>query len=182
MSITTKSGDMGTTALFGGERVAKSDPRIDACGSIDELTCNLGLVIVKVPEKKYKILLTEIQKHLYEIMAVISGGESQLTEIPTHTREIENIIYGLELRLPKLNQFILPGGSELSALFHISRAVCRRAERTCVNAFMKFGPKSPKAFGHAMQYINRVSDLLFMMAREYNGNEEIVAKTLKRNK
>ena len=133
MSIYTKTGDDGTTAIYGGKRLLKSDLQVEAYGSIDELTSFIGLVLNKLINRKDKLFLISLQKDLYQIMAVLSGanidskflfGEKALT--------FENKIDELEKKLPRLNKFILPGGTETSSWFHILRVICRRAERNVV--------------------------------------------------
>lgn len=166
MSIYTKTGDDGTTALYGGKRLLKSDLQVEAYGSIDELTSFIGLVLNKLINRKDKLFLISLQKDLYQIMAVLSGtninlkflfGEKVLT--------FENKIDELEKKLPRLNKFILPGGTETSSWFHILRVICRRAERNVV----KFNNNTI-----IVKYLNRLSDLLFVMARTYGKNKEII--------
>jgi len=166
MSIYTKTGDDGTTAIYGGKRLLKSDLQVEAYGSIDELTSFIGLVLNKLINRKDKLFLISLQKDLYQIMAVLSGanidskflfGEKALT--------FENKIDELEKKLPRLNKFILPGGTEISSWFHILRVICRRAERNVV----RFNNNVI-----IVKYLNRLSDLLFVMARNYGKNKEIV--------
>ena len=166
MSIYTKTGDDGTTAIYGGKRLLKSDLQVEAYGSIDELTSFIGLVLNKLINRKDKLFLISLQKDLYQIMAVLSGanidskflfGEKALT--------FENKIDELEKKLPRLNKFILPGGTETSSWFHILRVICRRAERNAV----RFNNNII-----IVKYLNRLSDLLFVMARTYGKNKEII--------
>lgn len=166
MSIYTKTGDDGTTALYGGKRLLKSDLQVEAYGSIDELTSFIGLVVNKLINRKDKFFLISLQKDLYQIMAVLSGanintkflfGEKVLT--------FENKIDELEKKLPKLNKFILPGGTEISSWFHILRVICRRAERNVV----RFDNNIV-----IVKYLNRLSDLLFVMARTYGKDKEVI--------
>ena len=179
MSITTKTGDDGTTALYGGKRVEKSDPRIEACGAIDELTSWLGLTVATMPNQEHREILIQTQRHLYSIMAILASGPGELSEVSKHLKSIEMVINDLETLLPKLNQFILPGGSELSARLHIARAVARRAERVSVLVLHQYMNYDKKTVPISLQYLNRLSDLLFLLARRYN-TEEILAKTLQR--
>lgn len=166
MPIYTKTGDDGTTALYGGKRLLKSDLQVEAYGSIDELTSFIGLVVNKLINRKDKFFLISLQKDLYQIMAVLSGasidpkflfGEKVLT--------FENKIDELEKKLPKLNKFILPGGTEISSWFHILRVICRRAERNVVRFDNNI---------IIVKYLNRLSDLLFVMARTYGKDKEII--------
>ncbi len=174
MPIYTKTGDGGITSLFGGIRVLKSDLQIEAYGSVDELSSYLGLIIAKINCTDDKRLLTEIQTDLYQIMAVLAGKNDGLSVLKNRTKQFEQKIDELTLRLPKLNRFILPQGSEISTFFHIARTICRRAEREAVRYFeeMKIENRKPEI----TQYLNRLSDLLFMMARGYNSEKEVAAK------
>ena len=167
MSIYTKTGDRGTTAVFGARRVSKADPQVEAYGKIDELTSFLGLLIVKLQDQDQKqtLILTDIQKDLYEIMAVLSGAKKDILYLEKKVVIFEQYIDKIESVLPPLHRFILPGGTELSALFHIVRTICRSAEREVVryraDQFL------------IIKYLNRLSDLFFDMARMYNKNHEI---------
>lgn len=166
MPIYTKTGDDGTTVLYGGKRLLKSDLQVEAYGSIDELTSFIGLVVNKLINRKDKFFLISLQKDLYQIMAVLSGANIDskfLFEEKVLT--FENKIDELEKKLPKLNKFILPGGTEISSWFHILRVICRRAERNVV----RFNNNII-----IVKYLNRLSDFLFIMARNYGKNKEIV--------
>ena len=163
--VTTKTGDGGTTSLFGGKRVKKSSNIVEAYGSVDELSSYIGFVIQKVPEADMKIFLTDIQKDLYMIMSSLSGSPTDIPSILKRVKLFEQKIDKMLLGLPRLNRFILPQGGEISSLFHIVRTVCRRAERNVVKA------NSKKL--HIVQYLNRLSDLLFVLARHYNTKEEV---------
>ncbi len=165
MPIYTKTGDRGQTSLYGGRRISKGETQVEAYGKIDELTSNMGLLIVKLYEQKEKLILTDIQKDLYEIMAVLSGAKRDLRYLKKKVAIFEQYIDKIESTLPKLRHFILPGGTELSALFHIVRTLCRSAEREVVRY-------KPDSF-LAIQYLNRLSDLFFDMARMYNKDNEI---------
>lgn len=179
MSITTKTGDDGTTALYGGKRVEKSDPRIEACGAIDELTSWLGLIVATMSHQEHREILIQTQKHLYAIMAIIATSPGELSKVSQHLKTIEKVIVELELALPKLTQFILPGGPELSAKLHIARAVARRAERVSVLILHNYMEYDKKAVPISLRYLNRLSDLLFLLARHYN-TEVVLAKTLQK--
>ncbi len=166
MSIYTRTGDKGSTSLFGGKRVSKSDRRIETCGLIDELTSYLGLVINKLPDDSDKTLLIVIQKDLYKIMAYISGAKVDLAFINNRTRSFEKRIDTIDTMLPRLTKFLLPQGTELSCLLHVTRTVCRRTERVTV--------KNNTGI-NTVQYLNRLSDLLFTLARFYNKKETTVS-------
>lgn len=165
MAIYTKTGDDGTTALYGGRRISKSDLQVDAYGSIDELTSFIGLVVSKLINKKDKLFLISLQKDLYPIMAVLSGAKIDLEFLKKNILYFENRIDELEKKLPKLNKFILPGGTEISSWLHILRVICRRAERNVV----RFNNNI-----EVVKYLNRLSDLFFTMARQYGKNKEVV--------
>ena len=166
MSIYTKTGDDGTTAIYGGKKLLKSDLQVEAYGSIDELTSFIGLVLNKLINRKDKLFLISLQKDLYQIMAVLSGANIDLKFLfGEKVLTFENKIDELEKKLPRLNKFILPGGTEISSWFHILRVICRRAERNVV----RFNNNVI-----IVKYLNRLSDLLFVMARNYGKNKEIV--------
>lgn len=155
MSIYTRTGDAGTTALFGGRRVSKSDPRVNAYGSIDELSAFIGLLIAKIPSAADRQFLTNVQKNLYLIMSGLSGAPMKNSIIEDGVKKLEKKIDEVDLKLPKLARFILPQGGEVSALAHIARTVCRRAEREVTQLPI-------------IQYLNRLSDFLFVLARSYS--------------
>ena len=150
MKISTKTGDDGTTSLRSGERVPKSDPRIDFVGTIDELSSHIGLFRAATAEQSpAPALLQKIQQDL-----IVLGAGDQPSTLP----EIEAAIEQLEAELPPLTEFILPGdsGGIAAAQAHIARTVCRRAERIA---------PSPSPF------LNRLSDYLFLLARKYASHE-----------
>lgn len=198
MAIYTKTGDDGTTGLFGGKRVKKYDAQIEAYGSVDELTSFIGIVIAKLPpspsrhqdygrqarlrrarkKEKDRELLAHIQKDLYEMMGVLClpagrqvGGTVELKAIEKHIQLFEKKIDELDKKLPKLTRFILPQGTETSSWFHVLRTVCRRAERNVVRFF---NGQSLRDREIIVQYLNRLSDLFFMMARWYGKGKEVV--------
>ncbi len=165
MSIYTRTGDFGTTSLYGGKRISKADCQIETCGSIDELTSYIGLAVIKLKDKKEADSLVEIQKDLYKIMSFLSGAKIDLSPLEKKVIEFEKRIDLMEEKLPKLNKFILPGGTEISSWFHILRVICRRAERNVV----RFNNNII-----IVKYLNRLSDLLFVMARNYGKSKEVV--------
>jgi len=172
MSIYTRTGDSGTTGLFGGKRISKADCQIETYGSIDELTSYIGLVVVKLKNKDDKNLLIQIQKDLYQIMSFLSGAKVSISELKKKVLEFEKKIDLIEDELPKLNKFILPGGNEISALFQILRVICRKAERRNIDYFNK--KKIANNELQIIKYLNRLSDLLFDLARKYGKNNEVV--------
>ncbi len=166
--IYTRTGDGGTTGLFGKTRVSKGDIRIEACGTIDELTSYLGLIVSKITKnKKEASLLAGIQKDLYQIMAAIAGAKVDIVYLQERVNIFERSIDFYSSKLPKLNSFILPGGGEISSFLQISRTICRRAERCAVTC------KSPEPI---LKYLNRLSDLLFILARLFSNGKEITVK------
>lgn len=168
MVIYTKTGDSGTTSLYGGKRVSKFDIRVESYGSLDELNSFLGLLVAKNKNNIDKKLLTEIQKNLYLIMSALSGSKNNLHSLGKEVEKLEKEIDFIQSKLPQLNAFILPQGVEVSCLFHIARTVCRRSERRVVECFQKWKIEN---HGLIITYLNRLSDLLFVMARKYNNQE-----------
>lgn len=168
MKIYTKTGDDGTTGLIGGSRVAKSDPRIDCYGTVDELNAVIGLAAVASgPELLEQ--LRPIQAELFVIGSHLATpeGSRHAAALPAlaeeSIRRLEAQIDAAEAALPPLRTFILPGGSELAARLHLARTVCRRAERAVVG----FAAGHPLQ-GAIVEYLNRLSDWLFVQARAAN--------------
>ncbi len=160
MTIVTKTGDNGTTGLLHGQRLQKTDPRIEAIGTVDELSASLGLT----PSQE----IERIQCDLFELGALLAGLEGSMSE---QLQRIEAELFALEPTLPPLKNFILPGGDPEAAQLHIARAVCRRTERTLVAL-----DSTPK---DAVPYLNRLSDYLFLLARAINqekGKMEVLWK------
>jgi len=160
--ITTRTGDDGTTGLGDGSRIQKSAPRVVAMGDVDELNSHIGVLLTETMPAEFATLLTRIQNQLFDL-----GGE---VCIPGHHAVTENHVLFLDKAILKLNadlgalkEFILPGGSRASALAHVARTVARRAERSLVVLSEK-EQVAPCTF----QYINRLSDLLFILARALN--------------
>lgn len=173
MPIYTKTGDKGQTSLFGGKRLSKADIQIEAYGTVDELTSFLGMITVKIKPQIDKDFITYIQKDLYTIMGVLAGANSPIESLSERITLFEQKIDELEKKLPKLTRFILPGGTELAAWFHIARTVCRRAERNVV-ALHTTKQLNDTTIILCIQYLNRLSDLLFTLARWYNKKNEII--------
>jgi cob(I)alamin adenosyltransferase len=160
--ITTRTGDRGETGLGDGARVPKDHPRVAALGEVDELNCALGLILAEELPGDVRENLAEVQQDLLDL-----GGE---LSIPGHAllkaenvSFIENAIARWNADLPALKEFILPGGSRAAAAAHLARTVCRRAERSVVALGRKDKVSEP-----ARQYLNRLSDLLFVLARVLN--------------
>lgn len=165
MSIYTKTGDAGETGLFGNKRVRKHDPRIEAYGTVDELNSALGIVAA-MAGAELRTQLEQIQSTLFDVGADLAteGGDRSVPRVAEHTRQLEGWIDAAETQLPGLRSFILPGGTALAAQLHLARTVCRRAERR-VWELADAVPSVPKA--HPV-YLNRLSDLLFVWARQAN--------------
>jgi len=172
MPIYTRTGDSGTTSLYGGKRISKADCQIETYGSIDELTSYIGLVVVKLKNKKETDLLVEIQKDLYQIMGFLSGAKTDLLFLENRVLTFEKNIDLIEEKLPKLTKFIIPGGNEISSLFQILRVLCRKAERKNIDFFNKTTINSKQLI--IIKYLNRLSDLFFDLARKYGKNNEVV--------
>jgi cob(I)alamin adenosyltransferase len=169
MPIYTKTGDLGTTGLYGGKRVLKSALIVEAYGTVDELSSFIGLVATKLKNKKDIEILISIQKDLYQMMAVLSGLKSSLDFLDGKVTGFENKINDMDRKLAPLRRFIIPGGTEISSWFHVLRVLTRRAERKVVGL-------SSKKFQSTVKYLNRLSDLFFTMARIYGKGKEVVLK------
>lgn len=175
MKIYTKTGDEGTTALFGGQRLPKSDLRIDAYGTIDELNAFVGLLRDQSVNANRKEILIEIQDRLFTIgsMLATEPGNTKV-KIPVLSEKdvalLENEIDAMDAKLPPMKFFVLPGGHESISVGHVARTVCRRAERLVI-ALHENSEVEPTV----IKYLNRLSDYLFvlcrMMAQELNVEE-----------
>jgi cob(I)alamin adenosyltransferase len=165
MKIYTRTGDQGQTSLFGGTRVAKHDPRIEAYGTVDELSSCLGLARAVSLPATTEATLAGVQRDLFEIGAhLASPGTSRFPGVETSRIEaLEQSIDAMEQELTPLTSFILPGGSQGAAHLHVARTVCRRAER-CVVALDDHSEPTLSTIA----YLNRLSDYLFVAARFAN--------------
>ena len=157
-NIYTRRGDTGTTSLNGGVRVDKDDPAIEVCGTIDELSASLGMARTEGLPPPLETILLRIQQELITFCSDIVSGSAVI--VPEHVRQLESDIDRFTSELPPLTQFILPGENRISALLHLSRTICRRAERRLTTLCRTENP-SP----HLMVYLNRLGDLLFVLAR-----------------
>lgn len=169
MKIYTRTGDSGETGLFAGPRVRKDDVRICAYGEVDELNSVLGMVRATSPPEEIDAVLVRVQHELFSVGAELAtpDPEAQHTRVigPEHVSALEALIDRFEERLEPLRQFILPAGTAPAASLHFARAVCRRAERSVVTlADRKGGCISD----NLIQYLNRLSDLLFVLSRAAN--------------
>ena len=167
MKIYTKKGDKGLTKILGGKTLEKSNIRIESYGTIDELNAYLGLIYNSIKEEEVKIIINKIQNKLFVIGSLLaSDPDKKNIKIPKIKNEdvifLEKTIDNYEKKLPEITKFIIPGGSKNEALFNISRCICRRAERLCVKL------KKGHQIELIIQYLNRLSDCLFVLARYTN--------------
>ncbi len=169
MKIYTRTGDDGSTSLFSGGRVAKSHPRVEVCGVIDELNSALGAARAAAPAPPVEAILADLQIQLFKLGAdLATPGEGAapkpITRISAaEVSRLESGIDHMEAQLPPLKNFILPGGSPAAAQIHVARSICRRAERLAV-LLAASDPLNPAA----LTYLNRLSDFLFTLARFEN--------------
>ncbi len=175
MKIYTKTGDEGTTSLFGGKRVFKSDLRIDTYGTIDELNSYVGLLRDQEVNRKRKEVLVEIQDRLFTVGSILATEPGNLkVKIPmlkeTDVTFLEKQIDEMDSLLPAMKSFVLPGGHESVSFGHLARTVCRRAERLVIAL-----NQQEKVDELVIKYLNRLSDYLFvlcrMMTKELNAEE-----------
>jgi len=173
MKVYTKTGDTGTTALFGGTRVPKDHIRIESYGTIDELNSHIGLIRDQEMNAHYKGILIEIQDRLFTVGAILAtppekevmkNGQLRLQKLGIHEADIELLekeIDTMEDSLPQMTHFVLPGGHTTVSYCHIARCVCRRAERLAVHL-----SHNEPIDGNSIKYLNRLSDYLFVLARK----------------
>lgn len=170
MSIYTRTGDDGSTALFGGKRVGKDDPHLIFYGDIDELNSYLGLIASLIQTIELQEFIRSIQKDLMEMSAIAAGSSLGKENFPKRIKEFEERIDMMDGKIPSLHSFVLPGGTKEGSVIHIARSVCRRVEREAVHCSFSIG----------IPYLNRLSDFLFTLARFVNiqgGREEILWKS-----
>ncbi len=174
--IYTKQGDTGHTTLFDGTRVPKNDLRMHMLGELDELNSLIGVANSSCRHQVLRMILTTLQHHLFDLGAEIAtpkespAAKNVRTVSDKHVALLEMYIDKFSEQLPMLKGFILPGGSATAAHLHLARAVCRRAERTLTH----IRHQSPAGYSPIiMQYLNRLSDLLFTLARAANQLDEI---------
>ncbi len=172
--IYTRAGDSGGTGLITGERVSKTDPIVEALGSIDELNSVIGLAIPEIRDELMATILRRIQSELFALGADLNSSGREIRGLPKvgsiMTERLEREIDGMVARIPEQRTFILPGGGKAGGLLHLARAVSRRAERRVVAASGKKGFNK-----EILRYMNRLADFLHVAARYANnadGNEE----------
>ena|SRR3989338_614916 len=171
MKIYTKIGDQGKTTFFGCGLVPKDDPRIEAFGALDELNSVIGVTLCFVDDEQLCKTLTKIQHDLFQVGADLGGTKLEVAMprvTAVHIEELESAIDGLEEKLKMPKAFILPGGTQASAFLHLCRAITRRAERTLVSVqqVLIINPE-------LIRYLNRLSDFLYVLARQANKEVEV---------
>lgn len=188
--IYTKTGDKGETSLFGGARVPKSHIRVEAYGTVDELNSYIGLITDLIATPQYKTVLKEVQDRLFTIGSILATEPSKQMKTPDLKNEdielLENEIDTMDAALPPLKNFILPGGHSTVSFCNIARTVCRRAERLVINLVLlekeegqPINPNNELGQALSIQYLNRLSDYLFILGRKIAkdlGAEEILWK------
>jgi cob(I)alamin adenosyltransferase len=173
--IYTKTGDDGTTGLGDGTRLPKHHPRVAAYGTVDELSSVLGLAVAHGLEDPHRRYVVEIQNDLFDVgadLCVPGSAGDRLRITPIYTQKLEEIIDRENAALAPLKSFILPGGTPGSAWLHLARNVCRRAERL-VTELMSIPEEKPRVNPEVVRYLNRLSDLLFVLSRVLNGNGKL---------
>lgn len=173
MKIYTKTGDGGQTLLFGGKRVSKDDVRIEAYGTVDELNALIGVAISETTDKSADKVLRNIQNNLFvlggDLATPVDETKVKLPRtVEKMVKNLENRIDIYEAQISELKNFILPGGTKASALLHLSRTVCRRAERRVITL-----SNVEQINLEVVKYLNRLSDLLFVLARFENSVNNI---------
>jgi cob(I)alamin adenosyltransferase len=180
MKIYTRTGDQGDTGLFGGGRVPKDHPRVAAYGDVDELNSALGLVRATAGEEFFDELLVTVQRDLFSIGGQLATPDPERVRkalekaalSPARIGEFERIMDEADQTLPPLRAFVLPAGTRIAAALHLARTVCRRAERSVVH--LAHDEDVPQLF---LVYLNRLSDLLFTLARLANHRDGVADVT-----
>ena len=173
MTLYTGTGDRGETALFDGSRVSKADARVAAYGEVDELNATLGVVVATGLDADLDEMVIEIQRDLFAFGARLADPSARIAERVTKAtvsdadvRKLERWIDDLDAGLPPLRRFVLPGGAPAGAALHVARGVCRRAERRIVGLGVEALEPA------LLRYVNRLSDLLFVIARTVNSRQK----------
>jgi cob(I)alamin adenosyltransferase len=174
MKIYTRTGDSGETGLYGGQRVAKDDHRVEAYGTVDEANAALGVAASALTDPELRTVVLDLQSALFTVGADLAtptsrddkAGKAIVPRVAAEqTEALEALIDRFEAELPPLTQFILPGGTRAAAALHLARAIARRAER-CVVTLRHTEPDETGA--EVLRYLNRLADLLFVLARAAN--------------
>lgn len=172
MKIYTRHGDYSETSVIGGKKIAKDDAYIDAIGCIDELNSVIGIIISFSDDNELKEHLIKIQRTLFVIGSDLAAPVEEKTGTirlsANKVSEIETLIDNINNELPKIETFILPGGNKLASLLHFARAVCRKSERSVVTL-----SKRNKINEIILSYLNRLSALLFVLARRINQKKKV---------
>ena len=172
MKIYTRTGDQGSTGLFGGPRIRKDDIRIEAYGSIDELNAAIGMIRSSGVAAPIDAELQSIQQELFSIGAELATPDPEKHQMRiinrVHIERLEQWIDRHERELPELKNFILPDGQLASSIAHLARSICRRAERRVVTLMHAESDSEFEVSGDLLVYLNRLSDLLFVLARVIN--------------
>jgi len=171
MKLYTKTGDDGSTGLFGGDRIPKNHERVSAYGEVDELNAVIGLIVTDCTDVELVTMLRQIQTDLFELGTELASPDLEKAQArvrQSHITRLETWIDAACQETPPLRTFILPGGTMVAARLHFARAVCRRAERATVALAQRdsLGPL-------AVVYLNRLSDLLFALARRANHRAKV---------
>lgn len=173
--IYTRGGDEGQTSLGDGARVPKHHLRVEAYGTVDELSSVLGLMIANGIEEPHRARIVEIQNDLFDVgadLCVPGEAGARLRITPIYTQRIEDLIDRENAALGRLESFILPGGTPSSAWTHLARNVCRRAERR-VSELASLPEEAERVNPEVLRYLNRLSDLLFVLGRALNGGGKL---------
>lgn len=176
--VYTKSGDAGMTGLVGGLKVKKINSRIEAYGTVDELSAHLGMLASFMKDGDDKNLIYRTQTNLFTVCSYLATDQSQTELAPSYTLDpgevtiLEEEIDAINANIPPLKSFLLPGGSHEAAIAHVCRTVCRRAERRIF-----FLAETSKLDPVVLQYVNRLSDYLFVLARKLNFVDGVREKT-----
>lgn len=176
MKLYTRKGDDGKTHLSGGTRVAKDNPQIEACGTVDELNAVLGMVRVESLPQDVDQILRRLQHELFLVgadLAMARAVEKKSAHVgDRHVEQLEHDIDTLDASMPPLREFILPGGVRSAALLHHGRTVCRRAERCVVS--LQTSHVTPDQLVPLVRYLNRLADLLFVLPRALNARANVL--------
>jgi cob(I)alamin adenosyltransferase len=179
MKIYTGTGDTGETGLYGGQRVGKDDMRVEAYGTVDEANAALGIAVCQLSDAELRGIVTDLQSQLFTVGSDLAtplerdtqAGKSTVPRVEAqHSVALERIIDRFEAELEPLRNFILPGGTPGASTLHLARAVVRRAERRTVTLWHN---EPDQVNAEVLRYLNRLADLLFVLARAANHREGI---------